>query len=122
MLNRTDVKEKFELLVSTLNMILFPIKEINTPYSEVIKSCLDELEGDFYTFLNEKYVYELYEAGLVSEKAFSKIKIIRLKIESINSNKWNVKDFVLDENWNEVRALVIDLFLWDLTAKNNIGM
>ncbi|SMC75041.1 hypothetical protein [Pedobacter africanus] len=111
--NRLDVKEKYELLNSTLNLVLFPMKEINISYSEAIKSCLNELEGDYYTFLNEDYVYELYNAGMISEKAIETIKDIRLKIEVINKSKWNIKDFVMDKSWSEVRALIINLYLSD---------
>jgi len=114
--DKLDVNEKYELLISTLNMVLFPIGEINVLYSDKLKNCLDELEGDYYTFLHENYVYELCETGIVSEKAFSMIKNIRLKIESISQSKWNVEDFVADRCWNDVRKLIIDLYLLDLKA------
>jgi len=114
MQNSLEINGKYELLVSTLNLILLPVREIGKPYSDTLMSCLEELEGDYYTFLNEKYVYELLEHGMLSEKAVDIIKDIRLKIECIAQNKWNVEDFVIDKSWKEVRELVVYLYLLDL--------
>jgi len=114
MQNSLEINDKYELLVSTLNLILLPVREIGIPYSDTLMSCLEELEGDYYTFLNEKYVYELWENGMLSENAVDIIKDIRLKIECIAQNKWNVKDFVIDKSWKEVRERVVDLYLLGL--------
>ncbi|UIR57317.1 hypothetical protein LZQ00_05745 [Sphingobacterium sp. SRCM116780] len=114
MQNNLNTNEKYELLISTLNMVIAPVKEINVPYSDTVQSNLEELEGDYYTFLNQDYVEELFKLGMVSEEGFGMIMKIRTVIDNIEQNKWNVKDFLNDKIWMEVRKLTIELFLTDL--------
>lgn len=100
---------KFELFVNTLNLILLPNKEIEISYSKLIQSQLEELEGDFYTFLHKDFVFELFINGYISNRAVEKIQEVRLKILQIDSSYWNVDSFIDHPEWEKVRFLVIDL-------------
>lgn len=109
-----DINEKYELLIATLNMVLIPIKEINISYLDTVQYCLDELEGDYYTFLHENSVSELCKAGMVSDVASIIIENIRSKIDNIGGDKWNIEDFFNDMSWQEIRKLIIDLYSTNL--------
>lgn len=106
--------EKYELLVSTLNMLLVPLKEPNIFYLDSIKNNLEELEGDYYTFLSQGFIEELYQSNIVSENGVHLIEKIRSEIEKISQKKWTVEAFLKDEKWLNVRHYVIEVFSSEL--------
>lgn len=56
-------------------MVLVPVLEIDTSYSDTVQRRLDELEGDYFTFLHENSVSELCKAGKIAEPDSIAIKI-----------------------------------------------
>lgn len=105
-----NIKEKYELLIATLNMVLVPVLEIGVSYLDTVQYCLDELEGDYYTFLHEDLVSELRKAGMIADADFITIKNIRSKIDQIENDEWNVQGFLNDKNWQEIRDLIVNLY------------
>lgn len=105
-----DVKQKYELLIDTLNMVLVPVLEICTSYSDTVQRRLDELEGDYFTFLHKNFVSELCKAGKIAEPDSITIKNIRSKIDQIEIDKWNVQAFLDDKKWQEIRVMIVDLY------------
>jgi len=105
-----DIKQKYELLIDTLNMVLVPVLEIGASYSDTVQRCLDELEGDYFTFLHENSVSELCKAGKIAEPDSITIKNIRSKIDQIGVEKWNVQSFLDDTNWQEIRIMIVHLY------------
>lgn len=105
-----NIEEKYELLIDTLNMVLVPVLEIGTSYSDTVQRRLEELEGDNFTFLHENFVSELCKAGKIAEPDSITIKNIRSKIDQIEIDKWNVPAFLDDEKWQEIRVLIVNLY------------
>lgn len=114
MKNSLNINEKYELLVSTLNMILVPLKEPGDLYQDKIQRRLEELEGDYYSFLNSTIIEELYQTNLISKNGVVLLKKIRSTIEELDQYRWNAEDFIMDSNWCEIRRLVIKVFLSEL--------
>lgn len=114
MKNSLYINEKYELLVSTLNMILVPLKEPGDLYQDKIQRSLEELEGDYYSFLNTTIIEELYQTNLISKNGVVLLKKIRSTIEGLDQYRWNAEDFIMDNNWCEIRRLVIKVFLSEL--------
>lgn len=103
------MEDKFVLFINTINLILLPPKEIGISYIASIQNQLEELEGDYYTFLHKDYILEFLKKGYLSHPAIDKIERIRLKISEIRSSYWNTQDFIDHYEWVEIRSLTIDL-------------
>ena len=112
--NNVNIIEKYELLVSTLNMILVPPKEPGVLYEEKVRRSLEELEGDYYSFLNQTFIEELHQSNVISENGVVLLMNIRSSIEDLDQLKWNVEDFLTDNNWYEIRNIVVKIFLSEL--------
>lgn len=117
MLNKI-MNDKYTLFVNTLNLILLPFKEVGFPYVTSIQSKLEELEGDFYTFLHKDYICELFKNGYLSNRSIERVEEIRFKISKINASHWDVESFISYSEWKEVRNLVVDLLINDLKDGN----
>jgi len=109
-----NINEKYELLVSTLNMILVPLKEPGALYKDKVQRSLEELEGDYYSFLNQAFIEELHQSNLISKSGVVLLMRIRSAIEDLDQFKWNVEDFLTDNNWYEIRNIVVKVFLLEL--------
>ncbi len=112
--NSLNIIEKYELLVSTLNMILVPLKEPGVLYEEKVRKNLEELEGDYYSFLNQTFIEDLHQSNVVSKDGVVLLMNIRSAIEHLDHFKWNVEDFLTDNNWHEIRNFVVNVFLSEL--------
>ncbi|RKF38930.1 hypothetical protein BCY89_26655 [Sphingobacterium siyangense] len=112
--NTLNIIEKYDLLVSTLNMILVPPKESGVLYEEKVRRSLEELEGDYYSFLNQTFIEELHQSNVISRNGVVLLIKIRSAIEDLDQFKWNVEDFLTDNNWYEIRNFVIKVFLSEL--------
>ncbi len=112
--NNVNIIEKYELLVSTLNMILVPSKEPGVLYEEKVRRSLEELEGDYYSFLNQTFIAELHQSNIISENGVVLLMNIRSSIEDLDQLKWNDEDFLTDNNWYEIRNIVVKIFLSEL--------
>lgn len=106
-----NIMEKYELLVLTLNRILIPYNESNVILKQDVKSNIEELEGDYYSFLHHNFLQELFQSNMISQRAFQIILEMRCEIEKIASRKWNVEDFLKDESWLIVRQSVVEILL-----------
>lgn len=110
MRNKT-MNEKYTLFINTLNLILLPVKEMDVPYLVSIQSQLEELEGDYYTFFHQDFIFELVKNGYLSEQAVDRVQAIRLKISKIEIAHWNGESFINNEEWKSIRCLVVDLLM-----------
>lgn len=117
MLNKT-MSEKYALFIDTLNLLLIPSKEVGIPYLTSVQAQLEELEGDFYTFLQKEFVIELLRKGYLSSSACEAVENIRLKISEIDRSLWDAGNFIENSVWQEIRYLVLDLFRNDLNTEN----
>ncbi len=114
MQNKT-IEEKYLLFIGTLNLILLPFKEIGVSYVELIQGQLEELEGDYYSFLNIDFTKELNNCGYITNEVLEITERIRFNISNIDSSHWNAKHFIYHSEWVEIRNLVLDIFRSKLT-------
>ena len=112
--NSLNIIEKYELLVSTLNMILVPLKEPGVLYEEKVRRSLEELEGDYHSFLNQTFIKELHQSNVISSNGVVLLMKIRSAIEDLDQFRWNVEAFLTDNNWYEIRNFVVKVFLSEL--------
>jgi hypothetical protein len=112
--NKT-IAEKYSIFIDTLNLILLPNKEIGVSYNELIQIHLEELEGDYFTFLHNDFIQELYKNGYLTNEVVQVIKIIRTKISNLETTLWDYENFIKNQQWLYIRELVIDLFSSKLT-------
>lgn len=112
--NSLNINEKYGLLVSTLNMILIPLKEPDALYKDKVQRNLEELEGDYYSFLSQTFIEELHLSNIISENCVVLLMKIRTTIEGLDQSKWNVEDFLSDNSWCEIRNFVVKIFLFEL--------
>lgn len=101
----------FSTVIDTLNLLLFPIKEINIKYDFAIQSNLEELEGDYYTFLHKDNIDKLFQSGHITEDSGKTLLVLREKIEKIDKSLWNPKEFIENIEWIEVRNIVLKLLI-----------
>lgn len=73
--------------MSTLNMILVPPKEPGVLYEEKVRRSLEELEGDYYSFLNQTFIAELHQSNIISENGVVLFMNIRSSIEDLDQLK-----------------------------------
>ena len=111
MQNQEDkiTKNLYTSMIDTLRLISFSSNEITEEIDEVIQSNLEELEGDYYTFLNPINIEKMYSKNLVTNKTKKALHYLFEIIHNLDLNKWNVNSFLSDKEWNEVRVLVDDV-------------
>lgn len=69
-----------------------------------ISDILEELEGDYYTFMHSDNIVFLIKDGVIVNDSISKsISELRFMIESIPVNMWNVDNYRNSNKWIEVR-------------------
>ena len=100
---------KYLLVISTLNLFFLPIKEVNISYSNSIQNQLNELEGDYFTFLHKDYIKEVTNTTKIEIDLIDKIEEIRLKISGFESSLWNPAAFVYNADWIDIRFMVLDV-------------
>lgn len=107
MQNQEDktLKNLYASMIDTLRLINFSNNEID----ELIQSNLEELEGDYYTFLNPINVEKIYSENLITYNAKKTLLQLFEIIHNLDSNKWNVNSFLSDKNWKQARDLSEDV-------------
>lgn len=105
-----SITEKYDLFIDTLNLTLLPLKKNGVPYLEMIQNQLEELEGDYYTFLYEDFILLLIKYNYLPKEVFDKVNDIREKISKISPENWNSDDFINNQKWIDIRILVIAVF------------
>jgi len=68
-------------------MILVPPKEPGVLYEEKVRRSLEELEGDYYSFLNQTFIAELHQSNIISENGVVLFMNIRSSIEDLDQLK-----------------------------------
>ena len=102
--------EKFYVLfIDTLNLFLLPKKEITISYKSTIQNSLDELEGDYFTFLFKEEINKLFKAGYIKNETVQKIETVREAVGNLEKTLWEPDKFINDVKWKIIRELVIDI-------------
>lgn len=104
-----SIDEKYSLFIDTLNLILLPNNKEETLYNTTIINQLQELEGDYYSFLHKKNIDELVKHQYLNKIDAEVIAQIRFNISQIDRALWNPDDFIKSNKWNKVRNKVINL-------------
>jgi len=112
------LERRFEFVIDTLIMISPDFSSLDF---EVIDDYLKELEGDYISFLDINCVGILAEYNIISDLHKNEIVNLKAMIASIPSKLWNVKDFMEDNQWQNVRKISEDI-LKSLNIKKRIVM
>ena len=104
------MESEYELLIDTLNLVVLPKKEKGISYASSIQDQIDELEGDYYTFLHKDNILHLVSVGRVSKESINALELIRRQISEIENSLWNPLDFINHIKWQQSRNLILDLF------------
>ena len=94
--------------------VLVPFFELPVPFcmicpsfenttDEEIKDYLDELEGDYYTFLDYNALEPLRNANLLDDIQVNRIVGLKDDIKIITPDLWNITSFKTDPKWVVVR-------------------
>ena len=116
---KMNSKSKYIFLIDTLNLIILPKCKTDYSFIEIISYQLEELEGDYYTFLHNNNIDELVNKGYLSSSNKILIEQIRTKISKIDSSLWNPEDFIWNRKWIEIRKDVLKVFL-EITSYRSI--
>ena len=98
-----------QLLLDTLHLILLPNKLDESLYLAEIEEKLNELEGDYYTFLNNVNLRKLSDSNLIDSDIVVLIDEIRQQISNVKPSLWNPTDFIKSHEWFEIREKVKDV-------------
>ena len=104
--------DSFKLMIETLRML----KSLGD--RNEISYILEELEGDFRTFLHIDNLKKYKEQGLIDDFQLEVINRIVSIISNIPIKKWNPIDFKENRDWAKSRLLASYL-LNDLDFENN---
>jgi hypothetical protein len=85
---------------------------------DTIEYYLQELEGDYYSFLDYSSVSLLKNYGLLNAIQADKIVALKEYISSIPANLWNKNSFEVDLKWQKVHDQACDI-LRSLNVKGN---
>lgn len=105
-------KERLNLVLSTLKLIT-----INSKKDNDLEYQLEELEGDSYTFLHKNTLEILLKERKINQEEFNIILSVREKILNVESELWNIKDFLESTKWKDIRTETINLL--KLLEKDN---
>jgi hypothetical protein len=110
------MEREYILLIDTLNLLILPVKEIGISYLSSVQSQIDELEGDYHTFLHKDNILKLVSSGSVSRDVMDTFEQIRTQISEIESSLWNPLDFINNIKWQQIRNVVLILFEKEMMA------
>lgn len=77
---------------------------------------LEELEGDFYTFLHADNLEKLRVQGLIDNETVLSGVGLRERIQKISPNSWTSKAFCTESEWLNVRLDAANLLLQESTS------
>lgn len=89
-------REKIELLNQTLCYLSDSLED-----EEIIVENLEELEGDYYTFLNPQYTLELMNERQINSLQKSGLDFLYEIIKSISPSLWNPHSFKTSPIWKQ---------------------
>jgi len=99
-------RELYELLVDTLMMIS---PNLESATDDDIDGYLEELEGDYYTFLDLNAITPLREADLLTDQQVENITQLKAFMNTIAPSLWNISSFKKDVNWLNAREQANDI-------------
>ncbi|MET3981611.1 hypothetical protein ABIB62_004227 [Mucilaginibacter sp. UYP25] len=96
-----NILKLHDLLINTLNIITPNLSETS---DSKLDYYLEELEGDYYTFLDYNNVKLLFESNLLSSDHVEKITKLKVMINDLPTSLWNTTSFRLDLRWKEIQS------------------
>jgi hypothetical protein len=70
-----------------------------------IAEALEELEGDYVSFIHINSLIWLKDAGILDDTQISLIQILRNKIDIMPSSSWNPVSYRNNAEWIEIHAI-----------------
>jgi hypothetical protein len=87
------------------NCLLDTIKSLddNSISDEDMGGVLEDLEGEYYTFMHRDNVTLLMQDGYISQSAGDGILELRFKIGAVPADLWTVDDYKNGRHWQYIR-------------------
>lgn len=95
----------FRSLQETLKLMAIPNHISINERDDLIQFNLEELEGDFYTFLNPININTLYSENLIDGDVKFKLEQLFILLQDIESKDWNTESFLTNPKWFVIRNL-----------------
>jgi hypothetical protein len=95
----------FRSLQETLKLMAIPNPISINERDDLIGFNLEELEGDFYTFLNPINLNKLHSENLIDDDIKFKLEQLFVLLQDIESKDWNTESFLTNPKWFVIRNL-----------------
>jgi len=96
----------FRSLQETLKLMAIPNHISINERDDLIKFNLEELEGDFYAFLNPINLNKLHSENLINSDVKFKLEQLFVLLQNIESKDWNTNSFLTNPKWSVIHNLI----------------
>lgn len=100
-----NIKEIYRFLEDTLKLMVIPSHININERNDLIESNLEELEGDFYTFMNPINLNKLHSENLIDDNVKFKLEQLFILLQDIESENWGMVSFLTNPKWLVIRSL-----------------
>ncbi|EJG02493.1 hypothetical protein FF52_04700 [Flavobacterium sp. F52] len=99
----------YKSLEDTLKLMVVPNCINIDERNHLIEFNLEELEGDFYTFLNPININKLHSENLIDDEVRFKLERLFVLIQDIESKDWNSDSFLTNPKWLVIHNLTKEI-------------
>ncbi len=99
----------FESLKDTLKLMIIPDNISIDDRDDLIEFNLQELEGDFYTFINPVNLNKLYLENFIDIEVKFKLDKLFFFLQDIQDKEWNVDSFLINHKWLKIINLTKEI-------------
>ncbi|WP_264550639.1 hypothetical protein [Flavobacterium sp. N2038] len=95
----------YKSLENTLKLMVVPNCTNINERNHLIAFNLEELEGDFYTFLNPININKLHSENLIDSEVKFILEQLFVLLQDIESKDWNIDSFLANSKWFVIHNL-----------------
>lgn len=99
----------YKSLEDTLKLMVVPNCINIDERNHLIEFNLEELEGDFYTFLNPININKLHSENLIDDEVRFKLERLFVLMQDIESKDWNSDSFLTNPKWLVIHNLTKEI-------------
>lgn len=99
----------YNSLEDTLKLMVVPNCINIDERNHLIEFNLEELEGDFYTFLNPININKLHSENLIDDEVRFKLERLFVLMQDIESKDWNSDSFLTNPKWLVIHNLTKEI-------------
>ncbi|UWY26877.1 hypothetical protein N4T20_14230 [Flavobacterium sp. TR2] len=101
----------YKSLENTLKLMIVPNSVNINERNHLIEFNLEELEGDFYTFMNPINLNKLHSENLIDGEVKFKLERLFVLLQDIEDKDWNVDSFLNSQKWSVIQDLTTEVAL-----------